>query len=223
MKGLFRGFSIEEQTDILARWRKGGSIKAVLAYDDGYSYSETAKILLLDEETIRRYINDYHNHSEKLDIESGGSQCKLTEIEAGQLISDLSEINYLHVVKDICYYVKREFGKNYSISGMTKWLHNTDFTYKKPHAVPAKANLEQQQEFMNIIKRLKSKAGNKEPIYFAGSENLVRILKCNGYILTLFCNICLLHFKMQSWPVHSIFIFAISVVPLYISQCFAFF
>ncbi|MBX3709085.1 MAG: helix-turn-helix domain-containing protein [Gammaproteobacteria bacterium] len=34
-------------------------IKAVLAYDDGYSYSEIARILLLDDETIRRHIEDY--------------------------------------------------------------------------------------------------------------------------------------------------------------------
>lgn len=32
-------------------------IKAVLAYDDGYSYSEIARILLLDDETIRRHID----------------------------------------------------------------------------------------------------------------------------------------------------------------------
>jgi hypothetical protein len=31
-------------------------IKAVLAYDDGYSYSEIARILLLDDETIREVI-----------------------------------------------------------------------------------------------------------------------------------------------------------------------
>ncbi len=30
-------------------------IKAVLAYDDGYNYSEIAKILLLDDETIREF------------------------------------------------------------------------------------------------------------------------------------------------------------------------
>ena len=34
-------------------------IKAVLAYDDGYSYSEIARILLLDDETIRRHIDEY--------------------------------------------------------------------------------------------------------------------------------------------------------------------
>lgn len=34
-------------------------IKAVLAYDDGYSYAEIAKILLLDEKTIGRHIDEY--------------------------------------------------------------------------------------------------------------------------------------------------------------------
>ncbi len=38
-------------------------IKAVLAYDDGYSYSEIARILLLDDETIRRHIDDYRNEN----------------------------------------------------------------------------------------------------------------------------------------------------------------
>ena len=34
-------------------------IKAVLAYDDGLSYLEISRILLLDDETIRPYIKDY--------------------------------------------------------------------------------------------------------------------------------------------------------------------
>ncbi len=34
-------------------------IKAVLAYDDGYSYCEISRILLLDDATIRRHIDDY--------------------------------------------------------------------------------------------------------------------------------------------------------------------
>ena len=50
-------------------------IKAVLAYDDGYSYSEIAQILLLDDETIRRHIDDYQQNK-KLDTENGGSISK---------------------------------------------------------------------------------------------------------------------------------------------------
>lgn len=142
-------------------------IKAVLAYDDGYSYSQIAKILLLDDETIRRHIDDYYSNK-KLNIESGGSESKFTEVEAEKLISHLSEVTYLYV-KNICFYVKKEFGKTYSISGMTKWLRNNGFAYKKPHAVPAKADLEQQQAFIEYYQNLKAKAGGKEPIYFVDS------------------------------------------------------
>jgi len=52
-------------------------IKAVLAYDDGYSYSEIARILLLDDETIRRHIEDYLQE-QKLKPANGGSDSNLT-------------------------------------------------------------------------------------------------------------------------------------------------
>jgi transposase len=52
---------------------------------------------------------------------------------------------------------------------MTKWLHGNNFCYKKPHAVPAKANKEQQQKFIKHYIQLKEKAEKKEPIYFVDS------------------------------------------------------
>jgi len=142
-------------------------IKAVLAYDDGYSYSEIAHILLLDDETIRRHIEDYVK-SQKLSPENGGSIGKLDQTESRELIEHLCEVTYLYV-KDICAYVKKTFKKSYSVSGMTKWLHANDFCYKKPHGVPAKANREQQKEFIKYYAKLKKKAGKKEPIYFVDS------------------------------------------------------
>ena len=142
-------------------------IKAVLAYDDGYSYSEIAKILLLDDETIRRHIDDYLA-KKKLHTENGGSESKLNNSESRKLKIHLSEVTYLYV-KDICVYVKKEYKRKYSISGMTKWLHANGFGYKKPHAVPAKADKEQQSIFINYYLKLKKKAGNKEPIYFVDS------------------------------------------------------
>jgi len=163
----------KERSDLIQRHRKERDgrvrdrIKAVLAYDDGYSYSEIAKILLLDDETIRRHIEDYQTKN-KLNPESGGSESKLTDPEALQLIEHLSEVTYLYV-KDICQYVKQRYKKKYTISGMTKWLRANEFCYKKPHAVPAKADKEQQKKFIAFYKKLKAKAGKKEPIYFADS------------------------------------------------------
>lgn len=142
-------------------------IKAILLYDDGYNYSEISRILLLDDETIRRHVDTYLK-DKKLNPENGGSVGKLDSVESNQLIEHLSEVTYLYV-KDICAYVKKTFKKKYSVSGMTKWLHANDFCYKKPHAVPAKANREQQKAFIQHYTELKKKAGKKEPIYFADS------------------------------------------------------
>lgn len=142
-------------------------IKSVLLCDSGYTYSEIARILLLDDETIRRHVGDYCSKL-KIKPESGGSESKLTESETQALITHLHEVTYLYV-KDICVYVLSIFGKKYSVSGMTKWLHAHDFGYKKAHAVPAKADKEQQAKFVCYYKKLKKKAGNIEPIYFGDS------------------------------------------------------
>ena len=142
-------------------------IKAVLAYDDGYNYSEIARILLLDDETIRRHIEGYLKEK-RLFPANGGSDSKLNDRETRELIDHLSETTYLYV-KDICQYVKHKYNKKYSVSGMTKWLHTQNFCYKKPHAVPAKADKEQQAEFIKFYRRLKAKANKKEPIYFVDS------------------------------------------------------
>lgn len=168
-----RKLFVKERQDLIAHHRKERDgkirdrIKAVLAYDDGYSYSEIARLLLLDDETIRRHIKDYFSKN-KLAPENGGSESYLNETESLKLKAHLSEVTYLYV-KDICAFVKDTFKKSYSISGMTKWLHANGFRYKKPHSVPAKANKEAQEEFIKFYEKLKKKAGTAEPIYFADS------------------------------------------------------
>lgn len=142
-------------------------IKAVLAYDDGYSYTEIARILLLDDETIRRHIDAYHREK-KLHPYNGGSDGKLADKETRELTEHLNENTYLYV-KDICQYVWKAYRKKFSISGMTKWMHTHGFCYKKPHAVPAKADKVMQEKFIRSYHRLKKKADKKEPIYFADS------------------------------------------------------
>jgi transposase len=163
----------KEREQLIQRHRKERDkricdrIKAVIAHNDGYSYAEIARILLLDDETIRRHVDDY-KREQKLKAENGGSDSKLTGKESRELIEHLKEMTYLHV-KDICQYVRQVYGKKYSISGMTKWLHGHNFGYKKAHGVPAKADREKQEKFIRFYNRLKAKSGDKEPIYFADS------------------------------------------------------
>lgn len=144
-------------------------IKAVLAHDDGYSYSEIARLLLLDDETIRRHIEEYFS-IHKLAPENGGSTSYLSELETQLLINHLRETTYLYV-KDICFYVEESFGKKYSNSGMTQWLHANNFRYKKPHGVPAKADVARQEAFKEAYKQLTSRLEEGELIYFADSTH----------------------------------------------------
>lgn len=144
-------------------------IKAVLAYDDGYTYAEIARILLLDDETIRRHIEGYFLHK-KLKLGQGGSRGHLNQIEAEQLRIHLEERTYLYV-KDICAYVETTFQRSYSVSGMTKWLRANNFCYKKPHGVPAKACAQKQQVFMDEYQALKKSLGPKDVLYFVDSSH----------------------------------------------------
>ena len=156
-------------------------IKAVLLYDEGYSYSEIARILLLDDETIRRHVDDYFNKN-KLQGESGGSRSQLSQDQARELCSHLHEVTYLYV-KEICAYVSARFKVTFSISGMTKWLHQHNFRYKKPQPTPGKVNPVAQKAFIAFYRDLKAKLGSDSPIYFLDSvhpQHQTRI--ANGWI-----------------------------------------
>ena len=170
-----RKLSPEERSNLIIAHKKERDkrvcdrIKAVLAYDDGYSYSEISRLLLLDDETIRRHIDAYFS-SHKLKPENGGSSSYLTTSETSLLKTHLYEKTYLYV-RDICEYVRQTFNKSYSISGMTKWLIGNGFRYKKPHGVPAKADAEKQQLFIEYYQSLKSHLPDDEVIYFADSTH----------------------------------------------------
>ena len=142
-------------------------IKAVLLYDKGYNYSKIAEILLLDDETIRRHIHDYFS-DHKLAPENGGSQSYLNESETTLLNFYLELKTYLHVI-DICAYVKETFKKTYTVSGMTQWLQENEFHYKKPHGVPAKADKQKQEEFVQQYEALKNALKPGEIIFFGDS------------------------------------------------------
>ena len=142
-------------------------IKAVLACSQGHSYSEIARWLLLDDETIRRHIKDYLE-LKKLKPKNEGRAGYLSEIQIEDLKHHLTEKTYLYV-KDICHYVEGKYKVRYSEAGMTKWLHEHGFKYKKPHPVPAKCDEEKQKEFVESYKKLKANLPEDEVILFGDS------------------------------------------------------
>ena len=73
-------------------------IKAVLMYDDGYSFDEIAKVLLLSREGIRKHLIDYHGDN-KLHTENGGNYSKFTSEQENDLIKHLETFNGEYIIE----------------------------------------------------------------------------------------------------------------------------
>src|SRR5438105_7606376 len=95
-------------------------IKAILLLNDGLAYNQVAKILLIDETTIRRYEHEYKEKGIDglLEDRYQGSNGFLTGQQEEELTDYLKEHTY-QTVKAVAGYIKREYQVDYSIEGMT--------------------------------------------------------------------------------------------------------
>ncbi|MFT5880096.1 MAG: transposase [Moritella sp.] len=87
-----------------------------------------AQALRIHESTITRHIN-YFLIEQKLTSNNGGSDSHLNAEKTKLLISHLTANTYFHTYQ-ICQYIKDTWAICYSVSGMNKWLHQHDFSYK---------------------------------------------------------------------------------------------
>ncbi len=147
--------------------READRIKTIILLGTGWSIREVAEVLMLDDETVRNYINRYKEGGLKLLLQDNhkGYGGKLSTSEIVQLDVHLNENTYLRT-QDIVAYVSRQFKVKYSISGMTELLHRQHYAYKKPKLVPGKADAKAQEEFIEFYKELKNTKGANDPVYF---------------------------------------------------------
>ncbi|MDR2781906.1 MAG: winged helix-turn-helix domain-containing protein [Holosporaceae bacterium] len=150
----------EEQQELRQRHqvennrRTADRIKAVLMSNDGWSFREISKMLLLVEETISKHVSEYRNRK-KLGIKTGGSQGKLTPSQTKELDEYLEEHTYARA-SEICEYVEKKYGITYTVQGITCWLQNHGFLYKKLHPKPSEDDPEKQKESAEIYQNLQA-------------------------------------------------------------------
>jgi transposase len=144
-------------------------IKAVLLSDKGWKPSKISEVLMLDEVTIYRHIEDYKDFR-KLKPENGGSTEKLTD-EQCQALEKHLEASTFTKTKEICAYVKAQFEAEYTVAGMHSWLAAHKFVYKKPKGIPAKADKALQEAFIEAYEALKTSTPFSEPILFMDSSH----------------------------------------------------
>lgn len=143
-------------------------IKTILLLDDGEKYADIAKFLFLDEGTIRNYRKRYvEGGILGLVVDTYSGRRSFLSIKEKQILSEFLLRKLCMDTKEIVDFIKKKFGVNYSVSGVTALLHSLGFTYKKTKAVPGKANKEAQELFIIEYGRLKSEG----KIYFSDSTH----------------------------------------------------
>lgn len=147
--------------------RLADRIKAVILKHEGYSVAEIARILLLDSDSIGRYLKLYKKRGVKklLGDNYKAYQGKLSEAEIESLKNDLRQCIFPTAIA-VCHHVMKKYGKKYRAQSMVQLLKRIGFVYKKAKGIPAKANREKQEAFIKEYEELLKKLKNNEKIYF---------------------------------------------------------
>lgn len=138
--------TIKEKYDLKRLHRKtknrqdADKIKAVLMFSDGYTAIEIAKILLLDDDTVRMWIKSYEEKEnvdfwlEKNYLAYTGKLSKEEEAKVKAYVQS----SIISDSKQVKEFIEKNFQKTYSASGITGLLKRLDFVYKKTVLVPSK-------------------------------------------------------------------------------------
>src|SRR5487761_1903870 len=147
--------------------READRIKAILLLNKGYDYEQTAEILLMDEDSIRRWYKEYQlgGMENLLADRYEGGESKLS-MEEQKEVSDYLDNHICLSAKEVCHYVEQQYKKQYTFKGMTDLLHRMNFTYKKPKHIPGKADRAAQEEFIKQYEELKATKSAADKIYF---------------------------------------------------------
>ena len=150
-------------------------IKTILLCDKNMSKTEIKETLLLDLQTIRRYINDFKQfRMDSIDFEDGrksksGNKKDISPQQEEQ-VKKFVQDNLVEEAKEVQNYIKEKFDISYHINSVIKLLHDLGFSYKKVVAIPQKANTlgstEKQLEFEDKYKKLKEELKEDENMLF---------------------------------------------------------
>ena len=143
-------------------------VRVILALDSGYSVRETAKLFLLDEDTVTRWRQKYEKRqffSDWLGEEYNGYDGKLTK-EQEEKVLKYVKANIVTDCQKVVSFINKKLGVFYTVTGVTKLLHRLNFVYKQVIAIPGKLDETKQKEFLIEYEELKANKKEDEIILF---------------------------------------------------------
>jgi transposase len=168
--------SREDRADLIALARDGSAAhrlgrraNALLLLDDGLSCEEVAKVLFLDDDTVRRwhrlFLEDGLEGLTRFDV--GGRDGFLSMVQETALKVFVTA-SLPRTTRQIGAFIEKEFGIVYeSRSGLIALLHRLGLEYHKPEVIPRRLDEAKQKAFIEGYEKLLNSLGDDEAVLFA--------------------------------------------------------
>ena len=105
-------------------------LKAIVLLGTGWSVTQVAEALLIDDTTVRNWLEKYRQggETELLAIHYQGKEPSLTSEQQEELAQHLDENTYLdsHAIR---HHIEKTYGIKYKPSGVKDLLHRLGFVY----------------------------------------------------------------------------------------------
>ena len=164
-----RKYLIELARDGSAVHRLARRANALVLLDDGMSCAAVAKVLLLDDGTVRTWHRLYQEDGIEGLASFGheGSACQLSDEQQDRLTAWITE-TLPRTTHEVGAWIEKEFGIEYQgRSGLLALLHRLAMEHRKPKPVSRKLDPEKQAAFIRAYEDLLNHMDADEAVMFA--------------------------------------------------------
>ena len=159
---------IELARDGSAAHRLARRANALVLLDDGMSCAAVAKVLLLDDDTIRTWHRLYEEEGIEGLASFGyeGSACRLSEVQQDRLTAWIIE-TLPRTTREVGAWIETECGIAYqSRSGLIALLHRLGMEHRKPQSVSRKLDADKQAALIKTYEELLHHLADDEAVLF---------------------------------------------------------
>ena len=142
-------------------------LNAVILLGSGWKLKEVKAALLLDDETLRSYVQKYRagGLKELLQSHYQGRACHLDDEQLSGFCQALESRIFL-TTAEVIEYVEQAYGICYTASGMRDLLHRMGYEYKKPKLVPGSVDRQAQETFVEYYEQHMEHKSPQEKVFF---------------------------------------------------------
>jgi transposase len=173
---------IELARDGSAAHRLARRANALVLLDGGMSCKAVAKVLLLDDDTIRTWHRLYQEDGIEGLASFGyeGSACRLSDEQQGRLTAWIGA-TLPRTTREIGAWIERECDISYrGRSGLIALLHRLNIEHRKPKVVPRQLDPEKQAAAIDAYETLLDQMGDDEAVLFVDAVHPTHAVRPAG-------------------------------------------